>query len=33
VTPSGWYVVRAIAMLFDRYLQGDRERERFSRIL
>jgi oxygen-independent coproporphyrinogen-3 oxidase len=33
VTPSGWYVVRAIAMLFDRYLQGDHERERFSRIL
>jgi oxygen-independent coproporphyrinogen-3 oxidase len=33
VTASGWYVVRAIAMVFDRYLQGDRLRERFSRIL
>ena len=33
VTASGWYVVRAVAMVFDRYLQGDRERGRFSRIL
>jgi oxygen-independent coproporphyrinogen III oxidase len=33
VTASGWYVVRAVAMLFDRYLHGDRERERFSRIV
>jgi oxygen-independent coproporphyrinogen-3 oxidase len=33
VTASGWYVVRAVAMLFDRYLRGDRERGRFSRIL
>ncbi|HEY2187254.1 MAG TPA: oxygen-independent coproporphyrinogen III oxidase [Caldimonas sp.] len=33
VTPSGWYVVRAVAMLFDRHLEGDRERGRFSRIL
>jgi len=33
VTPAGWYVVRAIAMVFDRYLQADRQRTRFSRIL
>ena len=33
VTTPGWYVVRAIAMVFDRYLQGDRGRDRFSRIL
>jgi oxygen-independent coproporphyrinogen-3 oxidase len=33
VTTPGWYVVRAIAMVFDRYLQGDRARDRFSRIL
>jgi oxygen-independent coproporphyrinogen-3 oxidase len=33
VTEAGWYVVRAIAMVFDRYLQGDRARERFSKII
>lgn len=33
VTPEGWFVVRAIAMVFDRYLQADRQRTRFSRIL
>jgi oxygen-independent coproporphyrinogen-3 oxidase len=33
VTPTGWYLVRAIAMLFDRYLQSDKQRERFSRII
>jgi oxygen-independent coproporphyrinogen-3 oxidase len=33
VTPEGWYVVRAIAMVFDRYLQGDRNRAKFSRII
>ncbi|MES1265698.1 MAG: oxygen-independent coproporphyrinogen III oxidase, partial [Variovorax sp.] len=33
VTPEGWYVVRAIAMVFDRYLQADRQQARFSRIL
>jgi hypothetical protein len=25
--------VRAVAMVFDRYLQSDRQRERFSRII
>jgi oxygen-independent coproporphyrinogen-3 oxidase len=33
VTATGWYVVRAVAMVFDRYLQNDRQRERFSRII
>ena len=33
VSPTGWYVVRAIAMVFDRYLHSDRQRERFSRII
>jgi len=33
VTPTGWYFVRAIAMVFDRYLQADRTRTRYSRIV
>ena len=33
VTPSGWFFVRAVAMVFDRYLQADRNRERFSKII
>ena len=33
VTATGWYFVRAVAMTFDRYLQGDKVRERFSRII
>ena len=33
VTPLGWYFVRAVAMVFDRYLQADASRERFSRII
>jgi len=33
VTPAGWYVVRAVAMVFDRYLRNDQLRERFSRII
>jgi oxygen-independent coproporphyrinogen-3 oxidase len=33
VTPEGWYVVRAVAMVFDRYLQADRNRAKFSRII
>lgn len=33
VTPLGWYFVRAVAMVFDRHLQADRTRERFSRIV
>lgn len=33
VTAKGWFFVRAIAMQFDRHLQSDRVRERFSRII
>ncbi|MBG9390198.1 oxygen-independent coproporphyrinogen III oxidase [Caenimonas aquaedulcis] len=33
VTAQGWYLVRAIAMVFDRYLQADRDRAKFSRII
>jgi oxygen-independent coproporphyrinogen-3 oxidase len=33
VTATGWYFVRAVAMVFDRYLQSDRTRTRFSRII
>lgn len=33
ITAQGWFFVRAIAMVFDRHLQADRVRERFSRII
>ncbi|MBV8380830.1 MAG: oxygen-independent coproporphyrinogen III oxidase [Paucibacter sp.] len=33
VTTSGWFFVRAIAMVFDRYLQAEQQRERFSRVI
>ena len=33
VTAMGWYFVRGIAMVFDRNLQADRNRARFSRII
>ena len=33
VTDSGWFFVRAIAMVFDRYLQTDLNRARFSKII
>jgi oxygen-independent coproporphyrinogen-3 oxidase len=34
VTPAGWYVVRAVAMVFDRYLSpAGTSRERFSRLV
>ena len=33
VTEIGWFCVRAIAMIFDRYLQLDKNRTRFSKIL
>ena len=33
VTPSGCFFVRAVAMVFDRYLQADRKREQFSKII
>ncbi len=33
VTAMGWFFVRAVGMVFDRYLQADRTRARFSRII
>ena len=33
VTAMGWFFVRGVAMVFDRYLQADRNRTRFSRII
>jgi oxygen-independent coproporphyrinogen-3 oxidase len=33
VTSVGWYFVRAVAMVFDRYLMADRNRAKFSRII
>ena len=33
VTASGWFYVRGVAMAFDRHLQADNVRERFSRII
>ncbi len=33
VTADGWFIVRAVAMLFDRYVQHDQHRTRFSKII
>lgn len=33
VTTKGWYFVRAIAMVFDRYLRLDTDRSKFSKII
>ncbi len=33
VTPVGWFFVRAVAMVFDRSLQLDRNRHKFSKII
>ena len=33
ITAMGWYFVRGVAMVFDRYLQADRTRAMFSRII
>lgn len=33
VTAQGWFFVRAVAMVFDRHLQADRHRAKFSRII
>jgi oxygen-independent coproporphyrinogen-3 oxidase len=33
VTETGWFFVRGVAMVFDRYLQADQNRARFSRII
>jgi len=33
LTEIGWFFVRGVAMVFDRYLQADRNRARFSKII
>jgi oxygen-independent coproporphyrinogen III oxidase len=33
VTAAGWFVVRAVAMVFDRYLGSSASRDRFSRLV
>ena len=33
VTAQGWFFVRAVAMVFDRHLQVDRTRAKFSKII
>jgi oxygen-independent coproporphyrinogen-3 oxidase len=33
ITDQGWFFVRAVAMVFDRYLQTDLDRARFSGII
>jgi oxygen-independent coproporphyrinogen-3 oxidase len=33
LTEMGWFFVRGVAMVFDRYLQADRNRTRFSKII
>lgn len=33
VTEQGWFFVRAVGMVFDRHLQSDRTRARFSKII
>lgn len=33
VTAAGWYVVRAVALVFDRYLRDGARREHFSRMV
>ncbi|WP_089961144.1 oxygen-independent coproporphyrinogen III oxidase [Limnohabitans sp. 2KL-3] len=33
VTPMGWFFVRGVAMVFDRYVQKDRDHSCFSKII
>jgi oxygen-independent coproporphyrinogen-3 oxidase len=33
VTPLGWYLVRAVASVFDRHLRADQNRDRYSRVI
>ncbi|WP_157271302.1 oxygen-independent coproporphyrinogen III oxidase [Azohydromonas aeria] len=33
VTPAGWYLIRGIAMVFDRHLRASKEKTRFSRVV
>jgi oxygen-independent coproporphyrinogen-3 oxidase len=33
VTAMGWFFVRGVAMVFDRYVQADSNHSRFSKII
>jgi oxygen-independent coproporphyrinogen-3 oxidase len=33
VTAAGWFLVRAVAMVFDHHLQSAQEKHRFSRVV
>jgi oxygen-independent coproporphyrinogen III oxidase len=33
LTPQGWYFVRLIAMVFDRYLNSEQDQNRYSQVL
>jgi oxygen-independent coproporphyrinogen-3 oxidase len=33
LTPTGWLMVRAVAMVFDKHLQADLQRTRYSKII
>ena len=33
VTALGWYFVRAIAMVFDEYLNAQQDQKKFSKII
>ncbi len=33
VTSAGWFLIRAVAMVFDRHLQAAKDRRRFSKIV
>jgi oxygen-independent coproporphyrinogen-3 oxidase len=33
VTELGWFFVRGVAMVFDKYLQANQNRARFSKII
>ncbi|HEY1091215.1 MAG TPA: oxygen-independent coproporphyrinogen III oxidase [Burkholderiaceae bacterium] len=33
VTAAGWFLVRAVAAVFDRHLRSDQQREQFSRVI
>ena len=33
LTPTGWLMVRAVAMVFDKHLQQDLQRTRYSQII
>jgi oxygen-independent coproporphyrinogen-3 oxidase len=33
VTTAGWFLIRAVAMVFDKHLQAARDRGRFSKVV